>query len=436
MNNLKRTITKSLFLVMLFISSGQYLYAGNRQSFMKANPEKRTKQLVRACLNGNTTKVKRLLAIPGIDINQVDKDGDTSLYLASYRGHREIIELLLAMPGIDVNKSDSYGCTPLYTASRHGDIEIVKLLLARPNIDINKDDREGYTPFYWAVQYGHTEIVKILGAMSGININQVYEGSYALLYWASLNGLTEVVKILVAIPGIDISQAHKYGETPLYAASQYGRKEIVEQLLAYGAHTSRVAATINTDIWNMIEEVRAIWKHRDKLCFINENADIQLLDDAKLSYTVSQLNVEDFHDIIFLSNKMSMNIIQLIKSVAKKYLDVLNNLDSKAYLKSWHYNELSGIKTIKTLLVRRECGLLNGSIQKLPIDLIAYDIGSFLVPDEKSVEKLALDPLLNRRSHAIRAKTISCDETDISLIEADYAEAFDRLRHKYDKNRL
>ena len=70
-------------------------------------------------------------------------------------GHTEVVELLLKTPGIDVNAVDRYGQTPLYVAAT----EVVELLLKAPGIDVNAKQEDGWTPLYLAasVSYNHIE---------------------------------------------------------------------------------------------------------------------------------------------------------------------------------------------------------------------------------------------------------------------------------------
>ena len=63
----------------------------------------------------------------GADVNAKDKDGDTPLHDAAFRGHKEMVELLLAN-GADVMARDNSGLTPLHEAHRRRHKEIVELL--------------------------------------------------------------------------------------------------------------------------------------------------------------------------------------------------------------------------------------------------------------------------------------------------------------------
>jgi len=187
--------------------------------------------LHRAAEEGNTAEVRRILAIPGVDVNLKGKWEGTPLLWASNKGHVEVVKVLLAAPGIDVNKADKDGQTPLYLASKEGHTEVVKLLLAVPGIDVNRAHKDGETPLVVACKLGKSEVVKVLLAAPGIDVNRADKYGNTPLHWASVQGRTEVVKVLLAAPGINVNGAEKGGRTPLYAASWKGHSEVVKLLL-------------------------------------------------------------------------------------------------------------------------------------------------------------------------------------------------------------
>jgi len=84
--------------------------------------------------------------------------------VASEYGSTDVVELLLAVPGIDVNLADNEGQTPLYWASRRGHSEVVELLLRAPGIDVNRPNQDGETPLYRASYGVHAEVVVLLAA--------------------------------------------------------------------------------------------------------------------------------------------------------------------------------------------------------------------------------------------------------------------------------
>ena len=64
--------------------------------------------------------VQLLLGKPQIEVNKVDANGHTALYLASEGGHSAVVELLLGLPSIKVKVNGGrQGRTALYIASLH-----------------------------------------------------------------------------------------------------------------------------------------------------------------------------------------------------------------------------------------------------------------------------------------------------------------------------
>jgi ankyrin repeat protein len=73
-----------------------------------------TQEFFRAVKDGDTAEVQGLIEA-GVDVNAMDKNGNTALMCALYIGHTEIVELLISK-GADVNAQNDYGYTALKTA--------------------------------------------------------------------------------------------------------------------------------------------------------------------------------------------------------------------------------------------------------------------------------------------------------------------------------
>ncbi|MCP3925112.1 MAG: ankyrin repeat domain-containing protein, partial [Desulfobacterales bacterium] len=56
-----------------------------------------------------------------------DKDGQTSLLLAAWKGHVQVVSVLLAFKETDVNMPQKTGMTSLHLACRGGHLEVVKV---------------------------------------------------------------------------------------------------------------------------------------------------------------------------------------------------------------------------------------------------------------------------------------------------------------------
>ena len=94
----------------------------------------------KACQNGNIEMVKYLMTIMTIDIDHIDKYGQTPLFHACIHGKPEIVECLLSQ-NADVNKTDNRGNTPLLSAlnASEPNREIIELLLDTNKVQLNLD---------------------------------------------------------------------------------------------------------------------------------------------------------------------------------------------------------------------------------------------------------------------------------------------------------
>lgn len=82
--------------------------------------------LIWAASLGDLTEVTRLTAT-GVNLNEADYDGRTALHLAASEGHTDIIRYLLDKK-VDINPIDRWGNTPLVDAYSHHHQEAAKLL--------------------------------------------------------------------------------------------------------------------------------------------------------------------------------------------------------------------------------------------------------------------------------------------------------------------
>ena len=128
------------------------------------------KDLSSAVKDGSLETVNELIA-EGADVNQVNTNGVTPLWIASDIGHVEVAKALLGA-GADVNKAKTRtGSTPLYLASQNGHVEVVEALI-KAGANVNQETTNDGTPPLWiASQNGHLEVVKAL-IHAGANVNQ------------------------------------------------------------------------------------------------------------------------------------------------------------------------------------------------------------------------------------------------------------------------
>ena len=72
----------------------------------------------------------------------------------------EVIKRLLRVPGLDVNVRDQLGLTPVYDAASWGYSDIVRLLV-RAGADPDIPSNDGSTPAHVAASYGYAHTIEV-----------------------------------------------------------------------------------------------------------------------------------------------------------------------------------------------------------------------------------------------------------------------------------
>lgn len=110
-------------------------------------------------LAGQIRFMDRLLE-EGLDIDVVDKEGQTALHHAVF-GKKEAVISHLLRKGANPQVRDTDGVTPLHYAVQVGAMQTVKMLI-KYKVDMNVADNEGWTPLHVAMQSRNRDIAKIL----------------------------------------------------------------------------------------------------------------------------------------------------------------------------------------------------------------------------------------------------------------------------------
>jgi ankyrin repeat protein len=192
-----------------------------------------------AAQNNYSAIVEKLLSLPGINVNQANRSGQTPLMAANEKGNLAITERLLAMPNINVNAQSEKGSTALAFAAAAGQLAVVERLLRVPGIQVNLANNHGVPPLMHAAKAGHHEIVNRLLQMPGIDINRqetLHSGS--ALMAAAYYGHLPIVQRLLQMPGIQINVRSNNGRTALNQAMRStspNKQAIIKLLKEHGA---------------------------------------------------------------------------------------------------------------------------------------------------------------------------------------------------------
>ncbi|MEM7297408.1 MAG: ankyrin repeat domain-containing protein [Bacteroidota bacterium] len=172
----------------------------------------------------------------GLDPAIVSKDGKTVLHNLAFRSNnKELFEFFIKQ-GVDVNQVDSEGNTALINASSRRNEEIISYLLDITE-NINHQNKDGLSAFARALKYHKLEIAKLIasnGAETNVVDNKGYNLSYHLVdAFRNMKTFTEKMNYLISV-GHDPSIAQKDGSTLLHAAINKENVELLKYLVRMG----------------------------------------------------------------------------------------------------------------------------------------------------------------------------------------------------------
>ena len=235
---------------------------GIGQSANKLPKDEKDNSMLWACIDGDTEKVKELLAegvkptphhlkvaaqhersevlkqllAAGVNVNEPDEEGEYALLSVVNFGSVEDLELFMRY-GADLTvdypaKSGGYIGPALVLAALMGDLPKVKYLVEH-NGDINLPNKSGSTPLLVASSKGHKDIVSFL-IKNGASVNTPNNHKDTALMVAAESGDIDTVKHLLDA-GAEVNVQNKHNDTALMFAMATGKTEMVKLLLAAGA---------------------------------------------------------------------------------------------------------------------------------------------------------------------------------------------------------
>lgn len=189
-----------------------------------------------AAQQGELAKLKSCLR-QGVDINAVNRQGQTAITLASLNKKYDCVATLIDA-GADINIQDHTCLNPFLICCLNNDLTLLRLILpARP--DLNRLTRFGGVGLTPACEKGHLDIVQELLHRTAINLNHTnFVGWTPLLEAIVLNDGGETQQAIVALlleHGASPHMTDKYGKTPLELAREKGFEKIAQLLIAAGA---------------------------------------------------------------------------------------------------------------------------------------------------------------------------------------------------------
>jgi ankyrin repeat protein len=223
----------------------------------------------------------------GVDVNQVDEDGNSVLMNAA-GSNRDLAAFELLMPGVkNVNISNKKGQTALTLAVRGNSPEVVAYLISK-KADVKVLDKNGNSLAYYAVESYRPTAARAAGApqggaapegsdefdakmnllrTAGLNINALQENANTLYHLAIAKNDVSILKRLAPM-GIDINAKNKEGFTVLHKAAMLSKDdEVLKYLLSVGAKKDAVTSFDET-AFDLASENESLTKNNVSLTFL------------------------------------------------------------------------------------------------------------------------------------------------------------------------
>ena len=216
-------------------------------------------------------KIYNYFLSKGVDVNQVDKNGNNAIMLASYRNDLEVIKLLKNETA-NINSKNKKGNSALTNAVQGNTSKIIDFLI-KNNADINVLDKKGNNIGYYLVKSYNdkkTEEFKLkLNTLTknGFNIKKNQQNGNTLFHLAlekkSINLLKEINDL-----GININAKNKDGLTVLHKAVMIAQNEtIIKYLLSIKADKN-IKTDFNESVYELASENEILEQNKIDISFL------------------------------------------------------------------------------------------------------------------------------------------------------------------------
>ena len=180
-----------------------------------------------ASWNGHRESVQLLIAYQA-NVNLATRDRTTPLFIAAQMGYDGILDDLVEA-NADIDASNNTGATPLFVASQNAKLEIARKLI-ECGAEVDSETTGGATPLYIAAQKGNWKIAELLVEKGALVKQQAQDGTTPLLI-AAQNGNLFTVMFLLSLQAVQQDLCMHSGASPVFVSAQNNHLEVVKALV-------------------------------------------------------------------------------------------------------------------------------------------------------------------------------------------------------------
>ncbi|XP_065647593.1 palmitoyltransferase ZDHHC17 isoform X2 [Hydra vulgaris] len=210
-------------------------HSGHNISSLYQVPDYDKFDIKKASQYGNFSRVRELVEIEGVDINQPDSENVYMLHWAAINNRLEIVQYYLSK-GAQVDKlGGNLNATALHWAIRQGLLDMT-ILLINNGADPLIEDSEGCSCLHVAAQLAHSSIVAYLIA-KGLDVDLLDKNGMTPLMWSAYRSFSVDPTRLILNFGASVNFADsKHNNTALHWAILSSNTNVIVPLLQAGAN--------------------------------------------------------------------------------------------------------------------------------------------------------------------------------------------------------
>jgi uncharacterized protein len=220
------------------------------------------KSLLHHAVLGSAMDVIAFLLNQDINVNLIDKYGETALFDCARKGKLNIAKMLIHKFA-RINIENRQGETVMHLAAGKGDFDMLKLLI-ESGCQLNKKTVEDRLPIHYAILNGKVDVIAFLIQEGKQTWQQRDAYGNTLLHYGAKSSSIELIDLLLN-QDLDPNALNDQFETPIFNAVKYGTIETVRLLLANDAyieiHNRRFETPIDTAM---------IYNKQDILKYLND----------------------------------------------------------------------------------------------------------------------------------------------------------------------